>query len=99
MKDPRQQSSKGPPANAPRAICITLLAVNDDAGEARVMRVLLSTSDGTVLAALEDREENERATLERAGFADCISSQHFFVDPKEYERVLARGRRPASPSA
>jgi hypothetical protein len=96
---PQQQPSPTPAANAAGAISVTFLAVNDDDGKPRVMRLVLSASDAGVLAVLEDHEENEQATLERAGFADCASGLHVFVDPNEYERIRAMGCQPAPTSA
>lgn len=98
MEASQGQPSKMPAAKPVGAISITLLAVNDDEGDPRVMRVVLSTSDAGVLAVLEDPEEDEQATLARAGFTDCVSGPHYFVDPKEYERVLATGGQPNSVS-
>src|SRR5262245_35865895 len=98
MGVPKQQPPESPAAKSAKAVSITLLAVNDDADEPRVMRLVLSTSDGSVLAALEDHEEDEQATLARAGFTDCVSGPPFFVDPKEYERVLATGGQQTSVS-
>jgi hypothetical protein len=98
METPKHQPPESPGAKAAKAVSITLLAVNDEVDEPRVTRLVLSTSDGSVLAALEDHEEDEQATLARAGLTDCVSGPHFFVDPKEYERVLAAGGQQTSVS-
>jgi hypothetical protein len=67
-------------------IVITLFALNDPEGKPRILRLVVEAGDGSVVAAIEDG--NEDGALARAGFADCTLGPHFFVDSREYERVL-----------
>lgn len=67
-------------------VVMTLYAPNDEGDNPRILRLVLDSQDGSVLAAIEDGRED--GALERAGFAGCVSGPHFFVTAQEYERVL-----------
>lgn len=71
-----------------KQIAITLYAPDDDNDDPRLLRLVISAEDGSVLAAIEDGAED--GALVRAGFTDCAPGPYFYVDAKEYERVLER---------
>jgi len=67
-------------------VAITLFAPNDEDNNPRLLRLVIGKEDGSVLAAVEDGGED--GALSRAGFPDCSPGPYFYVDAKEYERVL-----------
>ncbi len=69
-------------------IALTLFAPNDDDNNPRLMRLVISKEDGRVLAAVEDGGED--GALTPAGFSNCAPGPYFYVDSKEYERILER---------
>lgn len=69
-------------------IAVTLFAPNDENNNPRLMRLVISKEDGSVLAAVEDGGED--GALTRAGFPGGASGPYFYVDAREYERVLER---------
>jgi hypothetical protein len=71
-----------------KQIAITLYAPDDDNDNPRLLRLVLSAEDGSVLAAIEDGAED--GALMRAGFTECAPGPYFYVDAREYERVLER---------
>jgi len=71
-----------------KQIAITLYAPDDDNDNPRLLRLVLSAKDGSVLAAIEDGGED--GALMRAGFTEYAPGPYFYVDAREYKRVLER---------
>ena len=86
-QDRRPDSAATRQTNTGR-IAVTLFAPNDDDNNPRLLRLVISKEDGSVLGAVEDGGED--GALSRAGFPDCSPGPYFFLDAKEYERVLER---------
>jgi hypothetical protein len=78
-------------------MAITLFAPNDDDNNPRLLRLVVSLEDGSVLAAVEDGGED--GALSSAGFANCAPGPYFYVDAREYERVLERWAPPGTASS
>jgi hypothetical protein len=84
----RQPASTAATQTSAKHMAITLFAPNDDDNNPRLMRLVVSMEDGRVLAAVEDGGED--GALSSAGFPNCAPGPYFYVDAKEYERVLER---------
>lgn len=80
-----------------KQIVITLYAPDDDNDNPRLLRLVIGAEDGSVLAAIEDGAED--GALVRAGFAECAPGPYFYVDAREYERVLERWASAGTASA
>lgn len=93
----RQPASTAATQTSAKRMAITLFAPNDDDNNPRLLRLVVSMEDGSVLAAIEDGGED--GALAPAGFPGCAPGPYFYVDAKEYERVLERWRPAGTTSA